>query len=130
MSEPKFLTIEQVLVIPQSQLQLFGGQDGIRDRSTLESAVAQPEAGFGDQYLHAYPFGMAAAYTFHIAENQPFVDGNKRTALDCALTFLEGNKIIIEDPEMELFQAMIDLGNHRQTKEGLALLFKSMAVAK
>src|ERR1039458_2422819 len=108
MSEPKFLTLEQVLEIHRVQLDLYGGQDGIRDLGSLESAVAQPEAGFGDQYLHPFPFGMAAAYAYHIAENQPFVDGNKRTALDCALTFLAANEIMIEDPHMELFQAMID----------------------
>ena len=127
MSEPKFLTFEQVLMIHAIQLQLFGGQDGVRDQSALESAIAQPEAGFGEHYLHSHPFGMAAAYAFHIAENQPFVDGNKRTALDCALTFLEGNGIVIEDSNMVLFQAMIDLGNHRQTKESLASLFEGMS---
>ncbi len=31
---------------------------------------------------------MAAAYAFHVAENQPFVDGNKRTAMACAILFL------------------------------------------
>ena len=127
MSEPKFLTMEQVLAIHQTQLEMFGGQDGIRDQATLESAIAQPETGFGDQYFHTFPFGMAAAYAFHIAENQPFVDGNKRTALDCALTFLEGNGITIEDPKMALFQAMVDMGNRRLTKEGLAEFLKSMA---
>src|SRR5438552_1182785 len=116
MSEPKFLTLEQVMEIHRVQLELFGGQDGLRDHGVLESAVAQPEAGLGDQYLHAYPFGMAAAYAFHIAENQPFVDGNKRTALDSALTFLEANGIAIEDPDRKLFQAMIDVGNKRLTK--------------
>lgn len=124
MSEPKFLTLEQVLEIHRTQLQLFGGQDGLRDQGALESAIAQPEAGFGDQYLHAYPFAMAAAYAFHLAENQPFVDGNKRTALDCALTFLEANGITIQDADMALYQAMIDVGNKRLTKDGLAALLK------
>ncbi|MBC8010743.1 MAG: Fic family protein, partial [Burkholderiales bacterium] len=30
---------------------------------------------------------------FHIAQNQPFTDGNKRTAITCALTFLDLNGI-------------------------------------
>lgn len=45
MTEPKFLTLEQVLEIHRVQLELFGGQAGIRDQSALESAIAQPEAG-------------------------------------------------------------------------------------
>jgi len=33
-------------------------------------------------------FSMGAAYAFHIAENQVFVDGSKRAALGAALMFL------------------------------------------
>jgi len=42
---------------------------------------------------------MAAAYAFHIPENQPFVDGNKRTAL----VFLDINGWLVADPEERLF---------------------------
>ena len=126
MSEPRFLTLEQVLEIHRIQLELFGGQEGLRDPSALESAIAQPEAGFGEQYFHSFPYGMAAAYAFHIAENQPFVDGNKRTALDSALTFLEANGVVIEDAEMSLFQAMIDLGNKRLSKADLTKTFEKL----
>src|SRR5258708_2976814 len=111
MSEPKFLTLEEVLEIHRIQLELYGGRDGIRDLGALESAIAQPEGGFSDKYLHSFPFGMAAAYAYHIAENQPFVDGNKRTAVDSALTFLTGNGIEIQDPQTSLYQVMIDVGN-------------------
>ena len=72
-------------------------------------------------------FGMAAAYAFHIAENQPFVDGNKRTGLNCALTFLKLNGILIKCPGNELFQAMIDVGNRRLSKEGLSRLLENWA---
>lgn len=85
--EPPFLTFEQVLYIHQEQLKAHGGRDGVRDLGILESALAVPKASFSGAYLHSYPFGMAAAYAFHIAENQPFVDGNKRTGLVCAITF-------------------------------------------
>ena len=127
MMEPRFLTLEQVLEIHRVQLELFGGQNGIRDQGALESAIAQAEAGFGGEYLHAYPFGMAAAYAFHIAENQPFVDGNKRTAIDSALTFLEGNGISVEDSDMRLYRAMIAISARRLTKQGLAALFEHLS---
>jgi len=48
----------------------------------LDSAIAIPQAGFGDQYLHQDIFQMAAAYLYHIVQNHPFVDGNKRVGLD------------------------------------------------
>ena len=73
---------------------------------------------------------MAAAYAYHIAENQPFVDGNKRTALDSALTFLELCEITVIDPKHKLYDAMLDIANRRLTKEGLEALFKSMTGIK
>ncbi|OFZ19758.1 MAG: hypothetical protein A2Z20_00280 [Bdellovibrionales bacterium RBG_16_40_8] len=71
------------------QLESYGGATGIRAPDLLESAVMTPQASFGGQYVHNDVYEMAAAYAFHIAENQPFVDGNKRTALASALVFLD-----------------------------------------
>jgi death-on-curing protein len=54
-----------------------------------------PSQTFGGQFVHADLFEMAAAYAFHIAENQSFVDGNKRTGLAAALTFLRINGVSV-----------------------------------
>ena len=86
--EPEFLTVEDVLQIHDEQLSAYGGATGIRDQGLLESAVAMPQASFGGAYLHEDLPHMAAAYAFHIAQNQPFLDGNKRTGLVAALVFL------------------------------------------
>lgn len=61
---------------------------------------------------------MAAAYAFHIAENQPFVDGNKRTALNAALVFLDLNGFIVHDPEGRLHDAMIAISSRALDKRG------------
>ena len=87
--EFRFLTLEDVLELHEMQLNSYGGATGIRDLGLLKSAVMTPQASFGSEYVHAGVFEMAAAYAFHVAENQPFVDGNKRTALACALVFLD-----------------------------------------
>lgn len=76
MTEPRFLTLEEVFVIHEESLGSYGGLDGIRDKNLLESAVMMPQSSFGGEYLHTDLFEMAAAYAFHIAENQPFLDGN------------------------------------------------------
>jgi death-on-curing protein len=78
-SEPVFLDVEDVLLIHEEQLPRYGGSSGIRDRGLLESAVAMPRASAGGAFAHQDLFAMAAAYAFHIAQNQPFGDGNKRT---------------------------------------------------
>jgi len=89
MSDPEFLDLEDALAIHREQLARFGGGAGIRDAGLLDSALATPRATFGGSYVHGDVFSMAAAYAFHVAENQPFVDGNKRTGLLCAVVFLE-----------------------------------------
>ncbi len=127
--EPDFLTAEDVLAIHEEQLARYGGAAGVRDPAMLESAVAQPQATFGGEFLHADLFAMAAAYAFHIAENQPFMDGNKRTGLVAALAFLDLNGIVVRDPQGRLHQAMIDVADRRLTKEGLAALLRELAVS-
>src|SRR3954464_2187875 len=86
-----FLTVDEILELHGDQVLAFGGDPGVPDMGLLQSAVAMPQAGFGDELAHVFPHEMAAAYLFHIAANPPFVDGNKRTALAAALTFLEMN---------------------------------------
>lgn len=88
---PKFLTLSEVLEIHGDLIASFGGSNGVRDLGLAESAVAMAQAGTGSEFFHSFPFEMAAAYAFHISQNHPFVDGNKRTALAAALTFLEVN---------------------------------------
>jgi death on curing protein len=87
-SDPDFLTLDEVLGIHADQIRVYGGASGLRDLELLQSAIAMPETTFNGEYLHPSVFEMAAAYFFHLALNHPFVDGNKRTALMCALVFL------------------------------------------
>ncbi|HEX8704294.1 MAG TPA: type II toxin-antitoxin system death-on-curing family toxin [Myxococcaceae bacterium] len=127
MSTPDFLTLEEVLALHARSLELFGGGAGIRDRGLLESAVAAPQSGFGGQYAHSSLFEMAAAYAFHIAQNQPFVDGNKRAGLGSALLFLELNGVELDDPQGQLYDAMIALAERRMDKVALAKLLEQLA---
>ncbi len=127
MTDPKFLSLDDVLLIHEEQLDAFGGLNGIRDEGLLESAVMTPQASFGGEYLHSDLFEMAAAYAFHIAENQPFLDGNKRTALNSAMVFLElnGFEFPTED-DLSLYHAMIAIAEERLDKQGLADIFRVM----
>ncbi len=87
----KFITIKQILAIHEKQIARFGGMSGIRDMGLLESALAMPQATFFGQYLHKDIDEMAAAYLFHLVNNHPFLDGNKRTGAVAALIFLKVN---------------------------------------
>jgi death-on-curing protein len=99
--EPLFLTLDEVIEIHEEQIGLHGGSFGLRDAGALASAVATPMVTFGGVYLHASLAAMAAAYLFHIAQNHPFVDGNKRTGAKAALVFLEVNDLALAASEDE-----------------------------
>lgn len=126
MSEPEFLDVEDVLAIHAALLEEHGGQAGIRDRGLLESAVATPRVTFGGELLHEDLFAMAAAYAFHIAENQPFLDGNKRAALGAALVFLDVNGAPVPEATDALHEAMIALAEGRLDKMGLAAILREL----
>ncbi|MDI6800525.1 MAG: type II toxin-antitoxin system death-on-curing family toxin [Thermodesulfovibrionales bacterium] len=79
-----FLTLAEVIDIHTDQIEKYGGSMGIRDKNLLYSAIAMPSASFYRTFLHSDIFEMAAAYVYHISQNHPFIDGNKRTALASA----------------------------------------------
>lgn len=103
MKEPIFLTVSLVLEIHARMLEEFGGDPGLRDRGLLEAAVAMPRSTFDGAYLHNDIPDMAAAYHYHLSQNHPFIDGNKRVALVAADIFLDlnGRKLVAATEEME-----------------------------
>jgi len=115
-----FLTIDDILEIHKDQIKRYGGSLEIRDIGLLQSAVAMPSATFDGEYLHQDIYYMAAAYLFHITQNHPFVDGNKRTGAVTSLVFLEINDITIEVLEEELEELVIKVATSQIGKEGIA----------
>lgn len=93
MQGPIFLTLNQVLRLHGRQIERFGGSHGIRDIGLIESAIAQPQQGFGGENFHKDIAEMAAAYLFYLVSNHGFVDGNKRIGAAAALVFLELNGV-------------------------------------
>jgi len=125
-TEPFFLTLAEVIEIHSDQIQRYGGQAGLRDLALLESAIGQPEASFAGEWLHPDRYEMAAAYAYHLCQNHPFIDGNKRTALATALVFLELNNITILDPRRRLKNAMIRIASGKMRKEDFAKLLRTL----
>ena len=126
MRAPVFLTLAEVIEVHADQIRRYGGSEGIRDIDLLSSAIAMPSASFSDEFLHADLFGMAAAYAFHLSQNHPFVDGNKRTALASSLVFLEMNGIIVDDTRNILYDAMIALAAGKVGKTEFAQILRGL----
>lgn len=120
MASIEFLTLEDVLAIHVDQVSRYGGDASIRDLGLLQSAIAQPQATYGDAYLHAFPFEMAAAYLFHLVMNHPFADGNKRTGTVAALVFLDWHEIEISAEEGELADLTLGVTSGKLTKDDVS----------
>ncbi|MCI0747863.1 MAG: type II toxin-antitoxin system death-on-curing family toxin [Verrucomicrobia subdivision 3 bacterium] len=119
MEEPIFLSREEILAYHVQQIELYGGDAGLRDAGLLDSAIAQPQ----NTYLYnptADLYDIAAAYAFHIAKNHPFTDGNKRTGLHAGLGFLRVNGIRIIVAPASLYDAMIRLATSSEGKSEFA----------
>jgi len=126
--DPLFLTLDEVLSLHEEQIHLFGGSSGIRDLGLLQSAMGSVEATFGGVFLHETIYEMAAAYLYGICRNHPFLDGNKRTAVAAALTFLDMNGIEVEANEDTFYDLVIGVAEGRVSRSAVAVFLEKHAV--
>ncbi|AFY59162.1 death-on-curing family protein [Rivularia sp. PCC 7116] len=120
MQIPKFISVSEAIEIHLDQIASFGGTSVIRDEGLLESALAQPQATFSGEYLHATIYEKAAAYLYHIAKSHPFVDGNKRTAFAVMDTFLRINGYILNTDNEETYILVLKVADGSFAKKEIA----------
>ena len=124
-----FLTLPDILNIHADQLANYGGQEGVRDPGLLISALSQPSMTFGDEFLHKEIHSMAAAYLFHLVQNHPFVDGNKRVGSVSAIVFLEMNDFELQCDEDELEDLVFGVASGKLQKDDVTKFFKMKTVS-
>ena len=117
----RFLPEAILLAIHDDQIRLYGGAYGVRNAGALDSALHIPQAQFGGQFLHSTIFEMAAAYGFHLCQNHPFIDGNKRTAGMAMFTFLQLNGLEPIASEADYYATMMAVASGQMGKEELAV---------
>jgi len=122
-TEPVFLTREVIDNIHADSLAFFGGSAGVRDDGLIESALGSAQNAWF--YGRGDLFDVAAAYAFHIAQAQAFIDGNKRTGIAAALTFLEYNGVSSRVDDGTLYDAMIGIAERRLDKPQLAAVLEA-----
>jgi death-on-curing protein len=113
---PLFLEIDEVLALHAEQIERYGGTPGVRDTHLLASAIGTPHATFDGELLHPSIVEQAAAYLFHLCQNHPFVDGNKRIALMATIAFLGLNDHRLEAGEDELVEFVLAVAAGELTK--------------
>jgi len=120
MDQIVWLLEETVIAIHQRQISEHGGIEGLRDEGLLSSALARPQ----NLLAYAQPrpdlAALAAAYAYGIALDHPFVDGNKRTALVAARTFLLLNGVNLEASQDEKYLTFLQLAAGTLTEDQLA----------
>ena len=127
MREPAWVSPAAVLAIRQMLLAEHGGAKGLRDQKLLDSALARPQHKFSyDEDVSI--FSLAASYSFGLARNHAFIDGNKRIALTVAAVFLELNKYSLNAPEGEAVVVYKQLADGSLSEDMLAEWFKSSSI--
>jgi death on curing protein len=119
---PSWLTVEEVIALHERQLRRFGGPSGIRDPGALESAIGRPRNKW--EYEGAEMAELAAAYTYGIARNHPFVDGNKRAAFIAMVLFLRKNRIPFAPSAAEATAIILALAAGEVSEASLARWIK------
>lgn len=118
---------DAVIAIHGRQIAEHGGSEGVRDEGLLLSALARPENpyAYGDNPDLA---ALAAAYAFGLAKNHPFIDGNKRTSLVVARTFLKINGADISTSQEEKYTTFLKLAEGALSEEELAAWIRKRLV--
>lgn len=124
MHATSYLSENEIIELHDRVIGPFGGISGVRDQGALESCVVQPRtAVFG---VERFPtlFDKAAAYCYFIVRLHPFFDGNKRTGLAAAITFLLENGIAPTFDERTMYDAILSVVKGEMDVEGLAAIFR------
>jgi len=128
--EPTFLTLAEVIAIHRDQIARYGGAEGVRDWAALQSALAMPAAGVVGQYLHGDLCEMAAAYLFHLVQNHPFVDGNKRVGAVAADVFLAMNGVHLTAGQDAYADLVLSVARGETPKSAVAEFFRANAESR
>jgi death-on-curing protein len=97
---------------------------GVRDEGMIESALDRPRQKWNYDAKTDLA-ALAAAYTFGIAKNHGFVDGNKRAAFITAYSFLGINGYDFDAPETEVVTFIESLASGQLTEAKLAEWFRA-----
>ena len=121
----KYLTVKDVLLLHQLQIDEFGGSHGLRDLGLLESAVMRPQTTFDGVDLYESIFDKGAALVHSLLMNHQFVDGNKRTAMFSAMTFIELNGYKFNAKQEEVVEYALYIENSQPKIDQISAWLKN-----
>jgi death-on-curing protein len=126
-NEPIWLTRPEVDYLHGSSVRQFGGSDGVRDASLIESALARPI-----NRLNYEPdcdlAALAASYGYGLVKNHGYIDGNKRIGFLAMSIFLYVNGFLLETDEAEATITALAVAAGDRTEEELAVWIRDRIV--
>lgn len=119
-----YVLLEEVLALHEQSINRYGGSHGVRELGLIESAIARPQAGFGD--FEAYPdlFLKVAVLGHSLLKNHAFVDGNKRTAIASMELFLYKNGFTLKVKDYDLYNLALNIENNSLPEDKIATWLK------
>jgi death-on-curing protein len=124
MREPRWVDRRAVLLLHDENLAEHGGNTGIRDEGLLDSALARPRHRFA--YSADVDIShLAAAYGFGLAQNHPFVDGNKRAAFITTVLLLRLNGYRLETDRADEIRMMLGLAAGQVSEDEFAIWIRT-----
>jgi death-on-curing protein len=126
----RYLSVEEILALHDYQIQRFGGSKGILNLPLLESAVNRPVTNISGKDMYKSVHEKASVLAYSIVRNHPFVDGNKRTGLHAALTFLELNGYKVTISQKRLVKLGLDVASKKADLEKITSIFRKYSIRK
>ena len=121
MSTPNIqLTVQDIYELHRELEDAFVLSSGVRDKNLLASAVNTPFQTFMGSDLYPSLYDKAAQLCYGIANNHPFTDGNKRTALHSMYVYLIINGYDITATQQEVEKLIINVAAGNMTNIELA----------
>ena len=121
MSTPNIqLTVQDIYELHTQLENAFVLSPGVRDENLLASAVNTPFQTFMGNDLYPSLYDKAAQLCYGIANNHPFTDGNKRTALHSMYVYLIINGFDITATQQDVENMIIDVASGNMTNVELA----------
>ena len=121
----KWLEFNIVVEIHNRLIKATGGNYGLRDKGLLESALYSPLATFGGEDLYFDIFTKVAVLLYQIANNHPFIDGNKRTAFVIAITILALNGYNFDAKQEDIVNFMLKVAQGKANKIEIEIWIKN-----
>ena len=117
-----------IIAVHAEQIAEHGGKNGLRDRGLLSSALARPRNLVGCEAPTVVD--LAAAYAYGIAQNHPFIDGNKRTGFLVAYIFLALNGWKLIASEASAVEAVLALASGGMSEAEFADWLKAQSIRR